>query len=100
VYFSSNIATLLPSTTPTASSNNLSDILDGSQEEWFQIRGKVKGTGRFAKTPVAHLEAAHAHWDSRYVLGREVTQVVSCVSVDHMVYALVPEPALHYPEYD
>lgn len=47
-------------------SSVLSEILSGERETWYQLRAKTKSKGRFAKTSVEDLEAAHAHWLARW----------------------------------
>ena len=48
-------------------SSNLSDLISGEKEVWYELRGKKRLRGRFAETPVANLEAAAAHWEATSV---------------------------------
>jgi len=51
-------------------SSVLSEILSGERETWYQLRAKTKSKGRFAKTSVEDLEAAHAHWLARWFVNQ------------------------------
>ena len=46
-----------------ANSGALAQLKSGELELWFTLRGKVRSSGRFGKTPAAICEAAHQHWE-------------------------------------
>ena len=45
-----------------SNSTKLEELKRGELNVWFSLRGKVRSSGRFGRTPAAVCEAAHQHW--------------------------------------